>query len=331
MMKLNEASKLNPGKNAIKASLLGSKSASVLVKTASAALKKWPTLDKATKKSVYDKLAELKKVAKENMRNETSKVKPEQKKAATEKATQMYASFVAAVKKRAKAEDAEDQTPDVSALEKQRDELKDWFSTAEEELNNAVKGKTDDEAEAIADKFMADAEKKANQYNEILAKIEDANKSNEALAYLNEWFDLLLEFDADAAAERIKDAAEEIVSGGGDSDSGDEEDSLRERIQEIDNEIEELKERKDDLNQEKSVVREQIADMKEEGAEEEDIADYKEELESLNKQSSEISSEIFQLQKQMEELEEDLKKLQESVNSSRILNFTQFVNERLNR
>lgn len=351
---LNEASKLNPGKNAIKASLLGSKSAATLVKTAQGALKQWPELDREKKKAVYAKLGDLKKVAKQNMSKEIGKVKPEQKKAAAEKATQMHASFTAAIKKR---ENSNEAGPDISKLEKQRDELKDWLVGAQDEFEKSIEGKSDDEAEKIGEKMMATATKKAEEYNKILQQIEDANKSNEAYSCLTEWFQILLEFDADKTVDALGDKVKDVVSGGndgssesdGESDEDKEaaiddkyekmEEDLTQQLIDLDMEIEDLKDKAESDREEAQDYYKSAQDMK---ADKEDPADieyqmdnYREYMKDSNaakEKVSELKSEYAKIEKEIEKVKKEytnaLKALKENTGGRLILKYHQFINER---
>jgi hypothetical protein len=381
-LNLNEASKLNPGKNAIKASLLGSKSASALVKTAQAALKQWPSLDRAKKKDIYTKLGELKKAAKENMGAELKGVKPEKKVAAAEKATQMYASFVAAVKKREKAAEPEEEKPkegeeetnkeeetkvDVSALEKERDELKQWFedlapmmSEVEEEAN-----KTGDwsKAEKIALKYQDEAIAKANKYNDIVAKIEDANKSNEAYKILTEWFEILLEFDVDKIVDKIKDKVENIekkaAGAEGEEEPEEEEeeeddddakrdelldelDALEEQEYDLDSELDSANDDKLEAIKAYSEAAKKHKEAKASGADEDtlyDLDDAEYEAKEAKEQAEiEYSSakrnnkeKKEELSKKIKEVNDKLKQLKSRKNESRIImKFDTFINERYN-
>jgi hypothetical protein len=358
LLNLNEASKLNPGKNAIKASLLGSRSASVLVKTSQAALKQWPSLNREKKKEVYAKLAELKKAARENMRTEIKGVKPEQKTAAAEKATQMYASFVAAVKKREKTEGGEEETKvDVSALEKERDEIKDWLVNAQDELMKAIEGKSEEDAYKIALKMQDDAIVKAKKYNDLIAKIEDANKSNESYKILTEWFDILLEFDADKIVDKIKDKVENIekkVEGGEDSKQEPEEedddakrDALLDELDELEEQDRDLESELDDADSERKDAIAAYNDAaakhkeaKDSGADQDmlydlDDAEYEAEekkgyaIDDYNKAKSRIEKERGELAKKMKEVKDKIKTLQPRKNESRIImTFDNFITER---
>lgn len=353
-MNLNEASKLNPGKNAIKASLLGSKTAATLVKTSQAALKQWPSLDREKKKAIYAKLAELKKAAKQNMKNEISGVKPEQKKAAAEKATQMYASFLAASKKREETGD----TVDISALEKKRDELKDWLTGAQDEFVKAIEGKSDEEAEKIGEKMMADAMKKSEEYNKILQQIEDANKSNEAYSRLTEWFQILLEFDADKAVDALKDKVKDVVSGGGkesdESDESDEdkeaaidakyeqmEEELNDKMYDIDMEIQELKDDADIARDQAKEYYDRAQDMKADKEPQSEYQpyfdlyrEYSEEANAIKEKIRELKSKLAKTEKEYENMQKEYKKelaaLKENVSPRVILKYDQFINERYN-
>jgi hypothetical protein len=389
-LNLNEASKLNPGKNAIKASLLGSKSASALVKTAQTALKQWPALDRAKKKDVYAKLAELKKAAKQNMGAELKGVKPEKKAAASEKAAQMYSSFLAAVKKREKAadsgeekpEDSEEEKPkdseeetekednkvDVSALEKKRDEIKDWFVDMQEKMGKieaeAEKSGDWDKAEKIAKSMEKEAVAKANEYNDIVAKIEDANKSNEAYRALTEWFQFLLEFDAEKAVDQIKDKAEDIEkkaksSDGEDSkDSEDEEDgegddseldALLDELDSLEEKEFDLESELDGLNDDRLEAIESYNDAakkhkeaKSSGADEDtlydlDDAEYEakeakdQAILDYNSAKSGIGKKKEELSKKIKEVKDKIQKAKAGKNESRvIMTFDNFINERYN-
>jgi hypothetical protein len=382
-LNLNEASKLNPGKNAIKASLLGSKSASALVKTAQAALKQWPSLDRAKKKDIYAKLAELKKAAKENMGAELKGVKPEKKAAAAEKATQMYASFLAAVKKREKAENTEEEKPkegeeetnkeednkvDVSALEKKRDEIKDWFADMQEKMGKieaeAEKSGDWDKAEKIAKSMEKEAIAKANEYNDIVAKIEDANKSNEAYRALTEWFQFLLEFDAEKAVDQIKDKAEDIEkkaksSDGEGGDSKDEEepeedddakrdalldelDALEEQEYDLDSELDGLNDDRLEAIESYNDAVKKHKEAKSSGADEDtlydlDDAEYEakeakdQAILDYNNAKSGIGKKKEELSKKIKEVNDKLKQLKPRKNESRIImKFDTFINERYN-
>jgi chromosome segregation ATPase len=360
-LNLNEASKLNPGKNAIKASLLGSKSASALVKTAQAALKQWPSLNREKKKEIYAKLAELKKAARENMRAEIKGAKPEQKTAAAEKATQLYSSFVAAVKKREKAESSEEEKEtkvDVSALEKERDEIKDWLVNAQDKLMKAIEGKSEEDAYKIALKMQDEAIAKANKYNDLIAKIEDANKSNEAYKILTEWFDILLEFDADKVVDKIKDKVENIekkVEGGEDSEEEPEEeedddakrDALLDELDELEEQDRDLESELDDADSERKDAIAAYNDAaakhkeaKDSGADQDtlydlDDAEYEAEekkgyaIDDYNRAKSRIGKEREEIAKKIKEVNNKLKELKPRKNESRIvMTFDNFITER---
>ena len=341
---LNEASKLNPGKNAIKASLLGSKTASTLVKTSQAALKEWPSLDRTKKKAIYAKLGELKKAAKENMGAEIKGVKPEQKTAATEKATQMYASFVAAVKKREKKEEqpseeeeGKEETVDVSGLEKERDEIKDWLINAEKELYKKIEGMNDDDAYKVAMKMQDEAIQKAAKYNDLIAKIEDAKKSNEAYRVLTEWFEILLEFDADKIVDKIKDKVEDIAGDAGDSkeDTSDADaeaiddkiDTLLDELDELESDEGQLEMELDDYNDDRiKAIKKYNDDQTDENeqAKKDAIADYNSAKWKIEKQREDLN-------KQIKEVKAKIKELKATKNESRIImTYESFLNERHN-
>lgn len=352
-MNLNEASKLNPGKNAIKASLLGSKTAATLVKTSQAALKQWPSLDREKKKAIYAKLAELKKAAKQNMKNEISGVKPEQKKAAAEKATQMYASFLAASKK----QEETGNTVDISALEKKRDELKDWLISAQDEFVKAIEGKSDEEAEKIGEKMMADAMKKGEEYNKILQQIEDANKSNEAYSRLTEWFQILLEFDADKAVDALKDKVEDVVSGGGKESNKDKEDAiddneldtlldeldaLEEEDRDLEQELDQLNDEKNEAIKEYEAAAKKNKEAKDSGADQDtlydlDDAEYEAEekkqyaVNDYYRERKRIDKERDELNTKIKALKVKIQKLNASKNESRIvMTYESFLNSKYN-
>ena len=340
---LNEASKLNPGKNAIKASLLGSKSASTLVKTSQAALKEWPSLDGAKKKAIYAKLGELKKAAKENMGAEIKGVKPEQKAAATEKATQMHATFVAAVKKREKKEEqpgedeGKEDTVDVSGLEKERDEIKDWLINAEKELYKKIEGMDEDAALKVALKMQDEAIQKAAKYNDLIAKIEDAKKSNEAYRVLTEWFEILLEFDADKIVDKIKDKVEDISgdvedpkedTSDADAEAIDDKiDTLLDELDELESDEGQLEMELDDYNDDRiKAIKKYNDDQTDENeqAKKDAIADYNSAKWKIEKQREDLN-------KQIKEVKAKIKELKATKNESRIImTYESFLNERHN-
>lgn len=325
MLTIFEASRLNPGKKMILGSLLGSKGAAELVKTSTVALKQWPKLDKKQKASFYEKLKELKDIAKQTLSADLKNANPVKKKAAREKAVVISQKFAAAVKKREGSSDAK---PDISKLEQKRDELKDWLLGAQAEMEKEGEGKSDEEAAKIGDKYIALALKKADEYNKIIQQIEDANKSNEAFNILVESFIALLEFDADKVVDKIKDAAEELKGGSDKSDSeddsdedGDYDEKLKEELAELKADYKDKKEEWLDYRKELDLINSEIYKAKKAGDDDE--------VDSLESHRDHLKQELEDAQDELDDMKADIERLESELSESRvIMTFESFVNNK---
>jgi hypothetical protein len=221
-----------------------------------------------------------------------------------------------------------------------------------------------DKAEKIAKSMEKEAIAKANEYNDIVAKIEDANKSNEAYRALTEWFQFLLEFDAEKAVDQIKDKAEDIEkkaksSDGEGGDSKDEEepeedddakrdalldelDALEEQEYDLDSELDGLNDDRLEAIESYNDAVKKHKEAKSSGADEDtlydlDDAEYEakeakdQAILDYNNAKSGIGKKKEELSKKIKEVNDKLKQLKPRKNESRIImKFDTFINERYN-